>query len=59
MKATKWIIIRVGATGVKVRGGEEYKTYDIACMMQKILEKQNPYTNFLVYTTDEWARECA
>lgn len=55
---TTWIIIRIGATGIKTMGAEEYADYDTACMMQEILEEQNPYTGFLVYTTDEWMHEC-
>ena len=55
---TTWIIIRIGATGVKTAGGEEYADYDTACMMQEILENQNPYTGFLIYTADEWVHEC-
>lgn len=58
MKTTKWIIVRIGATGNKTTGGEEYNNYDAACMMQEILEEQNPYTGFLVYTVDEWMHEC-
>lgn len=58
MKNTKWVIVRIGATGVKTTGFDEYDTYDDACMMQEILEEQNPYTGFLVYTTDEWMYEC-
>ena len=58
MKNTTWIIIRIGSAGVKTAGGEEYKTYETACMMQEILERQNPYTSFLIYTTEEWIHEC-
>lgn len=58
MKTTKWIIVRIGATGVKTTGGQEYTSYKSACMMQEILERQNPYTGFLIYTTDEWVHEC-
>lgn len=58
MKGTEWIIVRIGATGVKTAGHETYKTYDIACMVQETLERQNPYTGFLIYTTDEWIYEC-
>lgn len=58
MKNTKWIIIRISNNGNKIPGGEEYNSYDTACMMQEILEFQNPYTGFLIYTTDEWMHEC-
>lgn len=54
----KWIIIRVSNNGNKTPGGELYDNYDAACMMQEILEFQNPYTGFLIYTADEWMHEC-
>lgn len=58
MKTTKWIIIYCGGTGTRTPGGIEYNNYEAACMMQEILERQNPYTGFLIYTTDEWVHEC-
>lgn len=58
MKTTKWIIVRIGCTGIKTPGREEYNNYESACMMQEILEMHNPYTGFLIYTTDEWMYEC-
>lgn len=59
MKNTNWLIIRIGATGVKTSGGSEYKSHEIACEMMTILEQQNPYTGFLLYTVDEWEQEKA
>lgn len=59
MKDTKWVIIRIGATGVKTRGGIVYNTYETACMEQEILEVQNPHTAFLIYTLEECEKEIA
>ena len=57
MKGTKWVVVRIGATGVKTVGEEEYSSYAIACTVQETLERQNPYTCFLIYTADEWMYE--
>jgi len=55
---TTWIIVTITAIGTKTAGGKEFNNYESACMMQEILERQNPYECFLVYTLDEWVHEC-
>ena len=55
---TTWIIITITATGTKTAGGEAFNNYESAGTMQEILERQNPYKCFLVYTMDEWMHEC-
>lgn len=54
MKTTKWVIASIGCTGVITTGMDRYTSYGSACMMQEILESQNPYTSYLLYTEEEW-----
>lgn len=59
MKNGKWLIVRITNSGIKTGGHDRYTSYEAACMMQEILEEQNPYTGFLVYTVEEWEQEKA
>ena len=59
MNTTKWLIVSLGATGVKTAGGHHYDNYDAAEAMMEILDFQNPETAHLVYTVAEWEQEKA
>ena len=57
MKATEWIIVTVGPTGIKTAGGYIYTCYDAICSMQETLEFQNSRNAFLISTVEEWEKE--
>ena len=59
MKSTEWVIVWVGTTGQKTASDIRYNDYDIACEMMEILEQQNKYSAFLIYTVEEWEQEKA
>jgi len=54
----RYLIIEVNAEGKKTASLFDYETYEIACVMQEILETMYPDYGFLVYTADEWMHEC-
>lgn len=55
----KWVIVYIAYNGIKTVGGIVFDNYEGACMMQEVLDFQNPNTAHLVYTVDEWEREKA
>lgn len=59
MKGNGWIMVTITDNGRKFAGKTIYKDYGSACMIQEILEFQNPYNAYLVYTVEEWEKEQA
>lgn len=54
----KYLVIEIAPDGTKVPSAFEHSTYDAACAHQEMSELIFPEYAYLVYTAEEWAREC-
>ena len=54
----RYLIIEVNAEGNKTASLTEYADYDLACSVQELHEVAYPEYAYLIYTVDEWVKEC-